>query len=501
MNIVIYARYSSHRQTEQSIEGQLKVCYDYAAREGMTVVGKYIDRAQSGTTDKRTEFQRMISDSSKHTFEVVLVYQLDRFARNRYDSAINKQKLKKNGVRVISARENINDDASGILVEGMLESMAEYYSAELSQKIRRGMEINAEKHLSNGSTAGLGFTVDADRQYHTDPATAPIVREIFESYANGKTIAEIVRNLNERHILTVRGQNFNKNSLRRMLSNKRYIGCYLYKDKETPNVLPRVIEDELFDKVQKMLAKNKKAPARARGKAEYLLTTKLFCGYCKEMMSGYCGTSRSGKVYHYYVCNGAKRKKCHKKAVCKDAIENKVLQLCYAQLTDSNIKQIAVAVETACKEDKENLEAKRLRKELRTVDSSIKNLLTALESGQAVKTLTDQLQKRQDEKEQLEKQLAIVENQKILLTAEQIEAFLRHLNSDFDNENNRRAIINIFVSAIYLWDDHLTVILNSSCRPVEVTAELLDEVEKSNSAFVAVCSSLNAQSPPNPKAP
>ena len=133
MNVVIYARYSSHSQTEQSIEGQLHTCYEYAKNNGYLVVGEYIDRAQSGTTDSRAEFQRMIADSDKHTFEGVLVYQLDRFARNRYDSAINKAKLKKNGVRVISARENISDDASGILVEGVLESMAEYYSAELSQ--------------------------------------------------------------------------------------------------------------------------------------------------------------------------------------------------------------------------------------------------------------------------------------------------------------------------------------------------------------------------------
>ena len=176
MNIVIYARYSSHSQTEQSIEGQLQTCYEFAKNNGHIVIGEYIDRAQSGTTDSRAEFQRMIADSDKHIFEGVLVYQLDRFARNRYDSAINKAKLKKNGVRVISARENISDDASGILVEGVLESMAEYYSAELSQKIRRGMDINAEKCLSNGSNPGLGYYVDEERRFHVDPEGAAVVR-------------------------------------------------------------------------------------------------------------------------------------------------------------------------------------------------------------------------------------------------------------------------------------------------------------------------------------
>ena len=179
MNVVIYARFSSHSQTEQSIEGQLKVCYEYAESNHYTVVGEYIDRAISGTTDNRAEFQRMISDSDRHTFEGVLVYQLDRFARNRYDSAINKAKLKKNGVRVLSAKENIADDASGILVEGVLESMAEYYSVELSQKIHRGMAINAEKCLSNGSNPGLGFKVDAERRFYVDKEEAAIVREIY----------------------------------------------------------------------------------------------------------------------------------------------------------------------------------------------------------------------------------------------------------------------------------------------------------------------------------
>lgn len=210
MNIVIYARYSSHSQTEQSIEGQLQTCYEFAKNNGHIVIGEYIDRAQSGTTDSRAEFQRMIADSDKHTFDAVLVYQLDRFARNRYDSAINKAKLKKNGVRVISARENISDDASGILVEGVLESMAEYYSAELSQKIRRGMDINAEKCLSNGSNPGLGYYVDEERRFHIDPEGVAVVREIFEMYASGKTVAEITKYLNAKQVKTSLGKEFNK---------------------------------------------------------------------------------------------------------------------------------------------------------------------------------------------------------------------------------------------------------------------------------------------------
>lgn len=223
MNVVIYARFSSHSQTEQSIEGQLRVCYEYAKAHNYTVVGEYIDRAQSGTSDNRESFQRMIQDSEKKTFQFVLVYQLDRFARNRYDSAIHKAKLKKNGVRVLSAKENITDDASGILIEGVLESMAEYYSVELAQKINRGMQLNVEKCLSNGSNPGLGYKVDKDRKFYIDEDEATIVREIFNRYASGEVTADIIRDLNNRRIRTSRGKEFNKNSISRILHDKRYI--------------------------------------------------------------------------------------------------------------------------------------------------------------------------------------------------------------------------------------------------------------------------------------
>ena len=205
MNVVIYARYSSDRQTEQSIEGQLKECYEYAQRNGYTVVGEYIDRAISGTTDHRPEFLRMIADGDKKFFQAVLVYQLDRFARNRYDSATYKAKLKKNGIRVLSARENISDDASGVLMEAVLEGMAEYYSVELSQKIRRGMDINAEKCLSTGGNVALGFHVDSEKRFQIDPNTAPVVRRIFEMYASGQSMADIIRYLNANHIKTSYG--------------------------------------------------------------------------------------------------------------------------------------------------------------------------------------------------------------------------------------------------------------------------------------------------------
>lgn len=197
-----------------------------------------------------------------------MVYQLDRFARNRYDSATNKARLKKNGVRVISVKENISDDAYGILVEGVLENMAEYYSAELSQKIHRGMAINAEKCLPNGSNPGLGFKVTNKGEFYVDPDEAAIVREIYERYASGETKTEIIRDMQRRKIKPSLGKAFSLNSLSRLLSNKRYIGVYLYKGQEMPGGIPRILDDELFYRVQDMTNKNKTAPARTHGEGE-----------------------------------------------------------------------------------------------------------------------------------------------------------------------------------------------------------------------------------------
>lgn len=398
MNVVIYARYSSHSQTEQSIEGQLKVCYEYDESHNYTIVGEYIDRAQSGKFDNRAEFQRMIADSDKHTFEGVLVDQLDRFARNRYDSAINKAKLKKNCVRVMSAKENISDDASGILIEGVLESMAEYYSVELAQKINRGMAINAEKCLSNGSNPGLGYKVNKDRTFSVDEEKAAIVREIYERYASGETKAEIVKDLQRRKVKTSIGNEFTYNSLSHLLKNKRYIGIYLYKGVEKPGGMPRILNDDLFYRVQEIMNRNKSAPTRTCGENEYLLTTKLFCGHCKEMMVGYAGTSKSGRQYHYDICKNARKKTI----VGKEFIENRVIEVCLQMLTEDNIRYIAKRVAEECNKSADNLSIKELKKAIKEVDAAIENLWKGIEKGQSVDMLTERLNCRQAEKTELE---------------------------------------------------------------------------------------------------
>ena len=145
MNGVIYARFSSDHQREESIEGQIRICKEYASKNGITIINEYIDRAISGKTDKRPSFQKMIADSDTKLFQVVIVYALDRFARNGKQSAIYENMLNLNGVQLHSATENITGSPSSIILKSMLQGMAEYYSAELATKITRGMTENALK--------------------------------------------------------------------------------------------------------------------------------------------------------------------------------------------------------------------------------------------------------------------------------------------------------------------------------------------------------------------
>lgn len=489
---VIYARFSSHSQTEQSIEGQLAACYDFAEREGYTVIGEYIDRAISARTDDRPDFQRMIADSAKHTFEAILVYQLDRFSRNRYDSAVNKQKLKKNGVRVVSARENITADASGVLMEAVLEGMAEYYSAELAQKIRRGMDISGSKCLATGGRPALGYKVDETKHYQIDEDTAPTVVKIFEMYASGMTVAQIITELNQQSIKTSTGADFNKNSLRKMLTNKRYIGIYTYKGTETPGGIPRIVSDELFNRVAEMMEKNKKAPARARAKEEYLLTTKLFCGHCREMMTGISGTSKTGTIHNYYTCNGRKKKLCSKKNVQKEYIEDRVIALARAQLTDENISKISKAVAALCEREKESSEYRRLERKRRDIEKQKANLVDALKYGKATETLLNEISKLESSIEGIDRQILMEKAKCLDLKEPEIAFFLTKLrDGDINDITYRRAIIAVMVNAVYLYDDgRLTVIFNSSDRPVEVTEGLLADVEEDAAEFVSgVCRS------------
>ena len=455
MNIVIYARFSSHAQNEQSIEGQLKTCCEFAERNGYKIVSEYIDRAISGTAaDNRPEFQRMIADSAKRQFQAVLVYQLDRFARNRYDSATHKNKLKKNGVKVLSARENITDDASGVLMEAVLEGMAEYFSVELSQKVKRGMALTAEKCEFTGSVVPLGYKV-IDKKLSIDNETAPIVQRIFELYLSGHKMTEIIQYLNGIGVKTIQGNSYHKSTIRRILENRKYLGIYKYADTEIHGGIPQIIDNKTFADAQLLLEKNRKAPARLKALDEnYLLTTRLYCGHCGSPMSGESGRSRNGSIHQYYKCNTARKHgDCKKKPVKKAYVEDLVVEHIINDLTDEKINDMATKISALSAKNGNTDTIKRLKKLLKENEEATANLIKAIETGKAVEMLTAQIEKRQSEHKDLESQLAVERLIRPVLTYDDIRFFLEKLrNGDANDYSYRVILMDVLVERIYHYE-------------------------------------------------
>ncbi|WP_252255312.1 recombinase family protein [Faecalibacterium prausnitzii] len=436
MTAVIYARYSSDSQREASIEGQLRDCKDYAEKNGITVVGTYIDRAYSAKTDDRPDFQRMIKDSGKKIFDVVLVWKLDRFARNRYDAVNYKYQLEKNGVHLVSAMEPISQGPEGIMVESMLIGMAEYYSAELALKVARGERENALQCKYNGGMVPLGFTIGKeDRLYHIDPETAPIVQEIFRRYADGEPAEKIAASLNERGLRTRTGKPFVKNSFFQIFRNRRYIGEYRYKDIVTPGGIPAIVDQDLFDRVQQRFEQNRIAHGRpAKEDVSYLLTTKLFCGKCGTLMGGESGTSHMGNTYYYYKCGNAKRHgkaHCDLKAIRKEPLERFV------------------------------------------VDTAIKVIfMEAIEQGILTPTTKQRLDELEARKEALNTSILEEELKKPVLTREWIRFWLEKFRKgDVGSTEHQRQIIDTFVNSVYVFDDRVVLNFNFTDDAKTVTRE------------------------------
>lgn len=462
MKGIIYARYSSDSQREESIEGQIRECMEYAERNGITVLSTYIDRAMSAKTDHRPEFQRMIKDSAKHLFDVVIVWKLDRFSRNRYDSAHNKAILRKNGVKVVSAKEAIAEDSTGILLESLLEGYAEFYSAELSEKVIRGLTENALKRKYNGGGLPVGYIIDENQYFQIDPITAPLVLEAFTRYSQGATIKQLVDWLNEQGVKSASKRPVRIDCVQRMLKNRRYIGEYKYRDIVEPDAIPAIVPKDLFDRVQERLAKNKKAPARFKATEEqYLLTTKLFCGKCGAYMVGESGTSHTGKFHQYYKCVTAKKKQgCKKKTVKKDWIENIVVAETLAILQDDNV--LLYIIDTAMElQARENTSLPHLKQQLAETERSIKNMLDAIQQGIFNSSTKQRLDELEQTKGDLEVSILQEEMHRPLLTREQVAFFLhRFRDIDITNQEQRQKLIDIFVNAIYLYDDKIVFTFN-----------------------------------------
>lgn len=457
-NCVIYARFSSANQREASIDQQESACRAYAARTGLTVLRVYADRALTGRTDQRPQFQRMISDAAAGDFSTVLVYSLDRFSRDRYDAAVYKHSLKQHGVRVVSATEPISDDPAGILMESVLEGLAQYYSAELAQKIRRGYEDNARKLIAPGSVP-FGYHRSADGHYDICEPEAEVVREIFTRVADGETYAEIARNLNARGIKTSHGSAWNKNSFRQLLRNVRYTGTFLTKYNLVENAIPPIITKELYYKVNELLPDRKPVRRRTQN-GLYLLSGRLYCGRCNNLMTGVSGTGRDGNLRYYYTCSEHRAHRCDQPNVQRDLIEEKVAAAIWDDvLSDDCIRWMAEEAVRRQEEDFPREDADIVQAELEQTKKEKANVLKAIAAGIFTDGTRDLLLSLERRESDLSAVLAnSSQDHEQLPTVDDIISYLEVFREgSTDQQFTRQGIIDAFVKQVVVCPDHLIV--------------------------------------------
>ena len=460
---VIYARYSSDSQTEQSIEGQLRVCEEYAKNNDILVLHTYIDRAMTGTNDNRPDFQRMIKDSANEKWDMVLVYKLDRFSRNKYETAKYKHILKENGVKVVSAMENIPDSPEGIILESVIEGMNQYYSEELSQKVRRGMRESRAKGNYTGGVLIYGYKI-VDHKVVIDDEQAEVVRLIYEQYSMGVYVKDIIINLNSKGIYN-KGKPFAKNTVYNILRNEKYSGIYRHGDEVFDNIYPQIVSAEIYNRVRAKIAKNKNGKASVM--TRYLLKNKVICGYCGSMMTGVSGTSKTGAVMYYYRCKGKIGvEPCHKKLMRKDYLDKIVLDSIVSELSKPKVMSGMVGKILKMQDEliKSNPNLTILQKQKHNVERSLNNIMKGIEMGIMNNTTNKRMQELETQLNEIDRQL-IIERSKtsVKLTKDELCEFY-----ESTLRMEAQLLIDILVKKVVLYDDKIEIYFNT---PINVSPD------------------------------
>ena len=507
---VVYARYSSENQTEQSIEGQLRVCQNFAQNNDILIVDTYIDRAMTGTNDLRPDFQRMIKDSGKRQWNYVLVYKLDRFSRNKYETTIHKHTLKENGVKVLSAMENIPDSPEGIILESLLEGMNQYYSAELSQKVQRGLKESYPKGHYTGGSITYGYDV-VDKKMVINSDEAQIVREIFTKYAQGYTAVSLVKDLKERGVRTKQGVYLNVQKIYKIIINTKYIGKVKHGEVVYDNIYPPIIDETTWQKVQDIHTDNQHTPGRKKDIFDFILSGKLYCGDCHRLMVGESGTSKNGRIYYYYSCLSKRRRKqpCKLKSVEKQWLEDIVINSTWSMLTDKGV--IRHIAESLCKihenESKKNSKLKSLESQKQIAEKSSRNLIAAIEQG----IITEQTKIRLKELEaQIQGLDFDIEQEKqrnyTFLTVDKIETYLNSvICGDITTVPIRKLIVKTFLKEIVLDNDSVVITYNftDSYTKRKVDKDEIESIKRQSLKKTVynkiVCSNISLNTQPNKK--
>lgn len=395
---VLYLRYSSSKQNEQSIEGQQTKCVEFCQKEKIQIVDTYIDRAASASKNlRRDAFEQMIEDSKQRTFDYVVVYKLDRFSRDRIESAIYRQQLKENGVKVLSATEGINDSIESILLESVLEGLNEYYSKELSQKVKRGMDETWKKDKRTGGTVSLGLK-SVDGKLVEDESTSHIVKEVFELADSGFTFEEIAAICNERGYRTKRNRPFTKSAVWHMTQNDSYIGVCQYKG-EKKKLSEGIISEDLFNRVHGK--KQQKAKV-------FHLTGKVFCSEAEGLFTGTSGTSRNGDRYFYYTCTNRSCESCPFHSFKKQELEDEVFFGICEILNEDHLDEIVDAIYDSTHKNYSDQKAS-LKSRLYQVKKEQDNIIDQIAQGAPWVVFKEKIESQQKQIEDLENQITKIE--------------------------------------------------------------------------------------------
>lgn len=438
MKAAIYARFSSSKQREESIEGQIRVCTEYALKHDLTIIGSYIDREISGKTDDRPAFREMIADAKAHKFDVLVVYKTDRFSRNRYDAAIYKRTLRTADVEIRYAAESIPDGPEGIILESMLEGFAEYYSAELAQKVRRGMHENALKCRTTGSTP-FGYKI-VNHQYEIDETEAWVVQHIFNAIASGVPYAELIKELNSKGIRTSTGSKWNRSSFSRILTNEKYRGTYKYADVRIENGVPRIISDDLWQTVQSREKKTVRTPVK------FPLSGKVF--YEGTPMKGTSGRSKNGAIYYYYHApkTDAHKGYSFRKEVLEDFVVKHTLeQILKPENVDTLYKELSNYQHT-------HDQNKVLNDQIARVNAKISDILDAIEDGGYVPSMSDRLRSLEKERDELQSKI----KPQVFYTKAQMKKMLEHYRQK-PSERVRQDVLAFFVDSVSFDGDNCEI--------------------------------------------
>lgn len=493
-NAIVYARYSSDAQREASIEQQIDEAKKYCDAHGLHIIKIYADKALSGTSNKRPEFQLMLNEAKKLAPGYLILWKTDRLSRDRLDSAIAKNVLRDAGVKIEYVAETLpEDEATRVLIEAIEEGLAEHFLIQHSKNVTRGMKYNAEKALYNGHKI-LGYTGQKNERYKIDPKTAPIVKQIFGDYVNGKPMGVIASELNNAGFRTTAGKIFTEKTLWHTLHNRSYIGEYKFGEIIIPDGFPPLVSEETFNRCQEMMIANKKGGRGAKKKiecdpfsgAEYWLTRKLFCGECGASMCASAGTSKNGKVYHYYSCNNHRRKACSCKDVPQEKLERIIASILEESINNPTVRiAIAEKVYAYYKNEYEadDLYIESIERNIKDVDRKLENIMNAIESGIFNETTQTRMKELETQKSMYQDELVAEQNRKkFCITPGHVARYLECFIGKMTEPSLRDRVLSYLVDKILVYEDRLVIsfFYSDDVRSVDIKSitETLDIKDK-----------------------